>query len=254
MTDKANTTEQPAGIGHNAPPIEELLASISAELLAGLDPIAERANGLPKVIKTEADLALVTPVVVDAKALSKKIEKMRTDEKAPYLAGGRAVDAFFNPSKARLDRIASVFERLAGDFQREKIATQRREAEEAERKAAADAERLRREAEEVVKPETKQKRLDAAAEADNAADRAAAAATAETADLAKVTTAGGTVRGQTFWNFAIEKYDDVDLNSIRDFIDRDAVEKAIRAKIKIQKGNTEINGVRVFEDVKTSIR
>ena len=251
MTDK---TEQAPGIGHNAPPIEEILADTRSALLARVEPIAERANGLPKKIASEDDLALVTPVVVDAKALAKEIENARRDDKQPYLDGGRAVDAFFKPHKDRLDRIASVFERLASDFQREKIRQERARAEESERKAAAEAERLRKEAEAAKKPETQQRKLDAAAEADNAADRAAAAASRSGNELGKVTTAGGTARAQTFWNFAIDNYGEVDLNAIRDFIDREAVEKAIRAKIKIQKGNTDIPGVRVFEDVKASIR
>lgn len=251
MTD---TTEQAPGIGHNAPPIEELLADTQKDLLARVEPLAERANDLPKKIASEDDLAKVTPVVVDAKALAKDIEGARSAEKKPYLDGGRAVDAFFKPHKDRLDRIVGVFERLASDFQREKIAEERRRAEEAERKADAEAERLRKEAEAAKKPETRQRKLDKAAEAENEADRAAAAAGRSGNELGKVTTAGGTARAQTFWNYAIDNYGGVDLNSIRDFIDREAVEKAIRAKIKIQKGNTEIPGVRVFEDVKASIR
>ena len=119
MTD---TTEQAPGIGHNSAPIEEILADTQKGLLARVEPLAERANALPKKIASEDDLALVTPVVVDAKALAKDIETARSAEKKPYLDGGRAVDAFFKPHKDRLDRIVGVFERLASDFQREKIA------------------------------------------------------------------------------------------------------------------------------------
>lgn len=254
MTD---ATEQAPGIGHNSASIEEILQDTRSALMARVEPLAERANSveLPnKKIESEDHLALITPIVVDAKALAKDLENARKDDKQPYLDGGRAVDAFFKGPKDRLDRIVGVFERLASDFQREKIAEERRRAEEAERRAEAEAERLRKEAETAKKPETQQRKLDKAAEADNAADRAAAAAQRSGNELGKVSTAGGTARAQTFWNYAIENYGELDLNSIRDFIDREAVEKAIRAKIKIQKGNTEIPGVRVFEDVKASIR
>jgi hypothetical protein len=243
-----------AVVGDNKPPLEEQLAVTHAALVGRVEPIALRANKLPKKITTEADLELITPVVVDAKALSKELEAARALEKDPHFKAGKTVDAFFKVSKDRLDRIATVFEQVAAQFQRDKMEAERIAGIEEQRRADAEAERLRKKAEAAVKPETKQKHLDAADRAEGASDRAAAGIAQSDKAIGTVATSAGKVSGKKFWNFAIEDFDKVDLNAIRDFVDRAAIEKAIKAKIGIQKGNTKIDGVRVFEDVKASIR
>jgi len=261
MTKKPSTPadlEAPPPIGHNAPPPElspgEKALAAQAELLARVEPIAERANKLPKAINSEEDLETITPVVVDAKSLSSDIEKARKAEKEPYLEGGRAVDGAFNPIKERVDRIVKVFEGLASDFQRRKIEAQRiADAEEA-RKAEARAAKLREEADAAKRPETAQRRHDLADAAEADAERAAGLAARGNAEIAKVKTTGGTASARGVWTFAIEDFDKVDLNAIRPFIPREAIEQGLRAYVKIQKGAAKLEGVRFFEDVKASFR
>ena len=259
-------TEQAPGLGHNNPPeethhedgtprsIEELLAASQAEIIAKVEPIAERANKLPRSIDSEDDLNKVTPVVLDAKALVRDLEAARKAAKQPYIDGGKAVDGFFNPVKDRIGRIVSVFEDLASDFQRRKIEAERAARAEEARKAEQRAQKAREDAEKAKRADTREKRLDAADQAQVEADRAAASVTQTNAQLGKVSGSGGTASARTHWTFAIEDFDKLDLNAIRHFIPRDAIEQGLRAYVKIQKGSAKMDGVRFYEDVKTSFR
>lgn len=256
MTDET----APAGVGHNNPPeetpptISETLQLSAADLIGKVQPLADRANKLPRVINTEDELNAVAPVVVDAKQLVKNLEAARKAAKQPYIDGGKEVDGFFNPVKDRIGKIVSVFEALASDFQRRKIAAERAARAEEARKAEERAEKERQKAEAAKRPETREKRLDAAETAQVEADRAAAAVQKTNAELGKVSGAGGTASARTVWTFAIEDFDAVDLNAIRHFIPREAIEQGLRAYVKIQKGSAKMNGVRFYEDVKTSFR
>lgn len=253
-------TNEDAGLGHNNPPedtpktIPEILAEKSAETLGKIEPLAERANALPRVINTEEELNKVVPVVLDAKDLVKNLEAERKVEKDPHFKAGKEVDAFFNAHKERIGKIVTVFEGLASDFQQRKIEAERlaraKEAREAEEKARKELQK----AEEAKRPETREKRMDLAEAAQADADRAAAAVQKTNAELGKVKGSGGTASARTTWSFSIEDFDKIDLNKIRHFIPRDAIEQGLRAFVKLQKGSASVEGVRFYEDVKTSFR
>lgn len=248
------TAPPPHEMGHNNPPLEEQLRLQYLDVINRVEPLAERANKLPKQIASEEDLAIITPVVVDAKKLAGDLEKLREAEKKPFLDKGREVDAFFTPMRDRMKRIATVFENLASEFQRAKAQREQAAADERARIAEAEAEKHRKKADAAKRADTVAKHEIAAEQAEDAASREAAAGKAAAEDALKIRTSAGTARGTKFWNFEIEEFDKVSLDDIRPFLSRDTVEKAIRAKIKIQKGDTKIGGVRVFEDVKASIR
>lgn len=244
-----------AVIGGNNPPIPEALAIQYKDLIDKIEPIAERANALPRKVEDDEQLGVVGALVIDANELSKKLEAHRKAEKEPHLTAGREVDAFFNPLVDRLDRIADTFEEISSNYQREKIAAERR-AREAEAQKLRDAEEKKRaEADRAKREETVERKHD---EADELALRAAQAesrANAADKDLGRMQTATGVkVGAKTEWKFEITDYDTVPLEKLRPYFARAEVEKAIRSYVKIHKGSTALAGVRVFEDISTNFR
>jgi hypothetical protein len=247
-------------MGGNFPPeetpktIPELMAEQHKELFDKIEPIALRANALPKAIDSDADLELVTPVVLDAKDLSAEIEKARGIAKKPYWDAGKEVDATFKALTTRLDRISSVFQKLASDYQT-RVIKAKRDADLAEaRRVEAAAQKLRDEAATAKRPETAERKLDQAEGMESVADRHAASASRSNAEVGKIQTAGGTASARTNWAASIEDFDAIDLNKIKHFIPRDAIEKGLAAYVKIQKEGAKMEGVLFFEDVKTSFR
>jgi hypothetical protein len=243
-----------AVIGGNMPPLEEQLATAAQALIDRIEPIATRANALPRVIASEKDIETIAPVVIDAKNLSRELEKTREAQKKPFLEGGKAVDGFFKPMTTRLDRIVSAFEGLTSQFQRDRAAAERLRLQEEARIAQQKADKLREDAEKAKRPQTAEKRADLADQAEADAERAAAAAAQSTQTIAKIDTGGAKVSGRAVWAFEIEDLNKVDLNAIRPFIDREAIEKALRAYAKIQRSAAKVDGVKFFEDVKSSFR
>ncbi|CAN7330019.1 hypothetical protein LJR231_001811 [Phyllobacterium sp. LjRoot231] len=244
-----------AVLGGNNPPIPEVMAEKHHALLALVDPLAVRADDLPRQIKCEKDLEKIGVVVTDCKSLAKKIEGIRKFEKQPHLDAGKEVDNFFNPVVDRLDRITDTFEAIATKYQREKVAEERRKAEDEAAKLRADAEKKRQEAEAAKRGSTAARKNDEADHLLDQADEAEAAAFQSAASIAKLRTESGVTAGaKTNWDFSIVDYDKIDLNKLRPFFRREDVEKAIRSMVRIQKGSALIEGVKVFENVKATFR
>lgn len=244
-----------ATIGGNNPPISEVLAEQYRDLVAKIEPIAERANALPRKVESDEDLGPVGDIIVDASALSKEIEKARKAEKEPHDRAGKEVQAFFLPLKDRLDRISTAFQTASDEYQRQKAAAARRAAEEEARKLREEEERLRREADEAKRPATADRKLDKAEEIADQREEAEARAAATNADLTRIRTDTGVTAGtRTVWNFQITDYDAIPLDKLRPFLKREHVEGAIRSMVNIQKGSTKLDGVRVFEDIKSTFR
>ncbi|MEL4069548.1 hypothetical protein WKW50_05310 [Ochrobactrum sp. GPK 3] len=248
-------TNERAVIGGNNPPIKEVLADQYKELIAEIEPLAERANALPRKIEDDEALGPIGEVVIDAKSLSKRIETTRKAEKEPFVKGGKEVDQFFNPLTDRLDRIVVVFEDLASAYQRTKAENEKRRAAEEAAKLRAEEDRKLREAEVAKRESTVERKKDEAADLSNQAAVADRRADASAAELTKVRTDNGiTASAKTKWAFRIVDLAQIDLNSLRDFFRLEDIEKAIRSKVSIHKGNTKIEGVEVFEDVKATFR
>lgn len=248
-----------AVIGGNNPPIEEVLKEAAAKLIAEIDPLAARANTLgPLVkegIKDDATLGKVGEIITDARALSRRVEQKRKEEKEPWLEGGRKVDAFFNAHMARLDRIADAFQTIADTHQREKAAAERRKAEADAARLRDEEEKLRAAAESAKRPETSDRKHDLADEKAAQADAAEARAAQSNHQLAKVKTETGVTAGaKTEWSFKITDYEAIPLDKLRPYFKRDEIEKAIRAYVKIHKGAAELKGVIFEEEVKASFR
>ncbi len=250
-------TAAQAVIGHNNPPtIVEILTEQYADLASRVDAIASRANTAPRAIKSDADLNTIGTLIRDTRLLAKEADQSRTAEKAPHLQAGRDVDAFFKAHGDRLDRIASTFQKIADDHARAVAAEARRKAEEEARKAREEAERqaeIARRAEEANRIRTADKHEARAEAALAQAEQAEAVAAAPAADLIRSRMESGVLStATTTMAFEITDYDAIPLNSIRAYFKRDAVEAALRMAIKM--GVRELQGVRIYEDVKASFR
>jgi hypothetical protein len=245
------------GIGGNNPPdLLTQLAEDHAPLRHEIEKLAERANGTPREIKSEADLDAVGTLIKDTRELARKADKERTTTKEPYLASGRTVDQYFKTLTDRLVRIGDVFQKIADDHAR-KVAAAARAKAEAEAKAAREEADRREAAARKAEEDNRKKNAEAhSAKADvalQAAEAAEAVAAAPAKELVRTTTASGIAAGaRTEWDFEILDVDAIDLNKLRALLKRDAVEAALRQFVR--NGNRELAGVRIFENVKATFR
>ena len=244
-------------IGNNQPAdIVARLQDDHAELAAHCRELIARANGLPTAVDTEADLHLVADFVREINNATKRAEKIRVDEKEPYLSAERAVDGFFNGLRNPLLKIKGALESLAGAYQRRKEAEERRAREEAARvareKAEADAREARRLAEESRRAEAEAAQ-DRAKEAAINARATARATEAKPADLVRTRTETGTMAtAKSWWDFEITDARALDLETLRPFLPKAAIEQAMRGFIAA--GGREIEGARIFEETKAVFR
>ena len=68
------------------------MADRYAEMLAKIDPIAERAASLAKKIENDVVLGRLGDVVKDARKLASQIDKVRKEEVDPHLAAQRGTN------------------------------------------------------------------------------------------------------------------------------------------------------------------
>jgi hypothetical protein len=256
MTDVA-----PAGLGHNNPPalsLRERLLESSTELLRDVDQAAAAATRLPTKVSSDDDLGACGDAVRDARAVLKRVKQAKTSEKEPFLQGGREVDAFFAVPTERLDRVIATLEERCSEYQRAKAAEARRLAEEEARRARdkADAERRRaREAAAGGRVAVAARAEDRAQAADERAERAERDAAARAADLTRSRSASGTLAtARQTWRGEIINLANVDLEKLRPFIKREAIEAALNAFVRINKGAVEVAGCRIFEDIRAAFR
>ncbi len=178
----------------------------------------------------------------------------RLNEQRPLQA---AIKEVFEPKLSTLTRITDWIRKAGDDFNRKKLAKQR--AEEAAERARLQsiADEARREAEIAAEFQDTGAAVEhvhnAAAAEQQLAQTVASAPT--TADVARVRSDSGAMStAQAAWKFEIADYSKVDLNSIRAFFTPAEIDKAVGKIVKLQKGATKVEGVRVFEDVATQFR
>lgn len=135
----------PASEGGNIDEAEALFAQISDKIQSLIDKAGE-VGRIDSLDKANAAAAIVEPL----RALGKKGEAMRKEEKRPFDEGAAAVQAkwlpVLEPASATIKRLVDAIDA----FRRAEEARLRREAEE---KARAERERIRREEEERLRAE-----------------------------------------------------------------------------------------------------
>jgi hypothetical protein len=256
-----------AAIGHNLPPadllvgdaLREKLVEEHAALLNRTAALLEAGPRVPEI--TDDDLAAkAADFVKQITAAMKAGEGARVAAKEPYLEGGRVIDGFF---KKRIDEPllslkAFVSQKITVHL-RAKADRERRDREERERLARVAAEAARREAEERERALRDEASLKAAIEANKAAERAEADAVhaekdakAKPADLSRMRGEMGAVTSLVErWEFADLDRATLDLETLREHIPLDGLEKAVRSFIKA--GGRELDGVRIFLSEKARV-
>ena len=209
-------------------------------------------------MSSDEDLGACGDVVRDARAVLKRVKQAKTIAKDPFLQGGREVDAFFAVPAERLDRVIATLEERCSEYQRAKAAEARRLAEDEARRARDKAEGERRKAEEAVaagRLSFAARAEDRAQAADERAERAERDATARAADLTRSRSAAGTLAtARQTWKGEIVDLASVDLEKLRPFIKREAIDAALNAFVRINKGTVEVAGCRIFEDIRAAFR
>lgn len=244
--------------GNNPPSLTELLADRHKALFDLVEPLAARANKLPKTIATEEENFDFGKVIMDASEAFRKLEDARVAEKDPFLKAGREVDDLFRGPKDRLDKLVKGLSARADAYAHQKKLEARRRAEEEERKLRLEEERKRREAAMDADFGYSEEAEATTDEADTLAFRAAQAAetsTARAADLTRTRSESGMLAtASDKWDFRVADWSKVDITALRPFIAIEALEKALRQHIRIHKGSMPVAGVEFIEATKAQFR
>lgn len=239
-----------APLGHNRPPTDaELLAitleEAAADLFARADALKQAADDpdrMTDITTPEQEQATITfqKQVMECR---KQIEGARKEQKAPFDARGKQVQAYFTPVLGMLDAIKTKSQDKLNVWLKAKAAKERAAAE-VERKKAEEERQKAIKAEEDAKTAADAAR---AHEAQEAAQEAIKAADAKTAD-AGVTR---TDYGQTASLRTVRKYEITEPVKVPFeywMID----EKKLAADVR--GGKTEIPGVRVWTEETAVVR
>lgn len=225
-----DTIEAP-GIGHNLPPspVEELsleLARANTDLDNRARAIEAAKERIPASIDSDDEAGKLTEFVRQCQAAIRTAEDRHDEAKRPYIDLGRTVDNFF---RIITDRVASA--KALAENRLTVYARKKREAQEARDREIAKA--YQKFGEKPPPP---------------------------TAAPVRVRSDVGGVMTQTDrWTFEIDDLAKIPLASLRAFIARDAVEKALRAYIRHHHKMTPdqippLKGVRFLKAEKVIVR
>lgn len=231
--------------GDNQPPLADRLAADYADLLKRAAEAGELVPDQLRAITSDEEADAYTETAVSIKDVIADADKAFEPEKEPWLTGGRTVDTFFafrKALKAKADKVVAAL----NTWQAGKLAAQRKaEAEAAEAArlaAAAENERLRKEAEAFDE------------EPPPVVQAAWVPPTAAKEAVRVVTSTGAKAAGSLKWDYEIVKAEDLP----RDLLVPNL--PAIKARVDALKANgtkledASIAGIRIFERVQTSIR
>ncbi|MCR6673287.1 hypothetical protein [Devosia ginsengisoli] len=252
MQPQARTPIAEQIFGHNKAPLEEVLPAETAEWQAEADRAVAALADRPGKIKDETDFAATGKLVLRAKSFLTRIEDARKAETDPLYQAQKGIKAHFDAIAARVDQALGRLTAAADDYARAKAAEEKRQRAEEARKLREQEEAAR------AKAEAASGKTAARAEgrAEVLGERAAELeGDIKAADAVRTHIAGGGVASaKQGWDFEITDYDAVDLNKLRPYLARSAVETAIRSAVRVGKQHTSIPGIRVFEAVKAAFR
>lgn len=239
--------------GHNKAPLADVLAADFAELFADADKLADKAKARPAKIKDEADFAATGALANEVRAFTKRLDDARKAETDPLRTAGIEIKAAFDVLIDKLNAAFAPHQDAANSYVREKDARERREREEAARKIREQEERERQKAETAsgqtaARAEGRAEAL--AAQADKLEQGGGSAADAVRTKIS----GGGVATARQGWDFSVPDYGALDLNELRTVLPRADIDKAIRSIVRIQKGDTNLKGVKVFPATSASFR
>lgn len=265
-----------AHIGHNKPPLEEIIPEeFRAELLRERPQFLERLDELVGAAdracaEDEETLGKCGDLVKAYRACLSHIDATHKVVKQPYLDGGRLVDAEKKVLKERVDAAKKKVEAIGDAFvakreaalraERERVAAEERAA--AER--AAEAERKRQQAEadaraaaqnaanEEERRAAEERAAAATAEAEEAMSKASLAPSASAAPEPVRSDAGATISGKREWKSEVQDYEVAFMAVSDDDKVREAIDKAIARRVRA--GSRTIEGVRIWPVAKANYR
>jgi hypothetical protein len=271
-----NPASAPAGMGHNRPPLEELIpAEFRAELLrerpeflTKFDQLVEAAARAQAI--DEETLGRCGDLVNAYRALIKHISETHKAVKEPHLLAGRLVDAEKNALIDLVETAKRKVEAIGNTYIAAREAKRRAEEERiaAEQRAAAAkaaaAERARIEAEqEAAAAAANAKNAEEREEADRRAAAAREAVEEAMADAALSVAApskaepirsdaGAAVSGKVEYQSQVEDY----AKAFRAVKDDDRVKEAVDKAVArlVRAGKREMPGVRIWPVSKASFR
>jgi hypothetical protein len=215
--------------------------------------LEKRAADSPLVLEDDEDLATVTGLVGELGKAAKRADELRDVQGRPHLEAQRTINTFFKSFETRLKTASDKIKQRATAYMNKKAEAARAKQREEEARARALADAKAREAADALKAGNAEQAHAAQAASDNLnnrADHAADAAAAKPADLARTQTDAGIATLAQTWEFEIENIDLIDLEALRPFFPRTAIEQALRGFVK--SGRREIKGARIF--AKTAAR
>jgi hypothetical protein len=258
--------EAAPGIGHNRAPeaveaLERNLAESYADLVARFVDLELGCTRVPEIIDSALEAGLVADFVAQCQTHIRRAERAHKEEKAPFLNGGRAVDAFFKRRCEKLDAAVSlVLSRLKTCYDRMVDAeavchASMVRAAEAEACRATDeegqhrqeAERLAREARTAEERRRAGRELALAEVAAARAQEASARAATPCGAPRIVGDYGASAYVSHSWSFEVSDLARVPRSYLS--LDNDAVRSAIT-----KAGVREIPGLRIFQSESLRVR
>lgn len=192
------------------------------------DQLRKRAAAVPTKVTSKDDLEKIATLTLDIRNLDDRAESHRKAEKLPHWEKGKAVDGFFNSLRQDVNQDALDLRERVNVFQRELRAAEDKKRIQAEREAKEEAERLRLKAERARKPENKMMAQVDAAAAAYRADQVAQ--TGRAAPLQhRFAGSNAMVTEQQVGYARVTDYEKLPLDMLRAYINRDALDVAVRA-------------------------
>ena len=233
---------QAAKIGHNNAPtdaeiLRDYLLKKNELLLEEAENLALEAEALPSELYADKEAADMTDFVAMVNDCNKRLESIRKNEKEPHLQAGKTVDTFFK-------KYTEALESAKSRANKPLTAWLVKKSEEEAQWRAAEAERLRKEAEEQAAAATTNEDLNDAI----AVEKEAVALERSVEKGVGLASSRGAMGGASLtkrWVGEIEDKKIIDLNSIAKHFSEDAIQKAINSFVAT--GGRELSGVKIYE-------
>jgi hypothetical protein len=246
--------EQRLAIGGNNPPSE---SEILKQRLDGYTNEEKLINDLvsrnvPEEISGDDVAGELTDFIKSLKSARSTVEKIFKTEKEPFLAAGKVADAWKNVRWLKIDNSITKASKPIIAWNAKKAEEERARQAELARKAQEEAEALAKEAEahaDAGIDDTANDLLNFAVEAENKATNII-----NKADDIKGRSYGsfGSASTRKVWVGEIEDITKIDLNLLRNYFSRSDIEAVVNRAVR--GGARELNGVKIFEQDKLTIR
>lgn len=243
-----------AGVGHNKPPLNEVLADEHRDLIKQIDELLTKAVTAPAVVASPEHKSSIGELVVPMARLIKKLDDTRAEAVRPHLQAQRETNGWFNDHAARISRVKTDLEGRATAYDNKVLEEERQRREQELARAREEEERQATAAREAAASGD----LAAAAAADEKAEEASFAAAAlegpapKAADVTRVRSGGVTSSSRTEWKGEITDIDKLDVLKLRPYLKRADLEKALNAYVRT--GGRECAGAVIKEETKASFR